>query len=164
MIARLVAASVLILGVVMVPATPAQAAWCVDGALYSEANHMYVSAELGYTGALYGMLRARAATVGPWERFEFCYESQFSSNFSMRSLANGKWVAAELNDTTVWYGMLRARSSSVGPWEKFYGGYEIQSRANWKWVSAELAYVGSGYAMLRARANSVGTWENWTRR
>ncbi|HEV2377261.1 MAG TPA: hypothetical protein VGS19_34495 [Streptosporangiaceae bacterium] len=29
----------------------------------------YVSAELGYTGASYAMLRARAASIGPWEKY-----------------------------------------------------------------------------------------------
>lgn len=34
------------------------------------ANGLFVSAELGYTGANYGMLRCRATTVGAWERFD----------------------------------------------------------------------------------------------
>jgi Putative metal-binding motif len=42
----------------------------VRGALKSDANDRYVSAELGYTGANAGMLRARATVKGPWEEFE----------------------------------------------------------------------------------------------
>ncbi|MEV0647737.1 hypothetical protein AB0I28_20960 [Phytomonospora sp. NPDC050363] len=32
-----------------------------------------VSAELGYAGGSYGMLRARASTVGPWEQFQYVW-------------------------------------------------------------------------------------------
>ncbi len=35
----------------------------------SRANGRLVSAELGYGGDTYGMLRARATAVGPWELF-----------------------------------------------------------------------------------------------
>ena len=166
-IARLVAVSVVIcggiVGVVAGPAAPAQALECYDGWLKSEANGKYVSAELNYTGAGYGELRARANSVGPWERFEFCWgTNQTAFNLSIRSLANGKWVSAELNYTGALYGMLRARADSIGPWESFYGGNEIQSRVTWKWVSAELQYTGIRYGMLRARANSPGPWENFT--
>jgi hypothetical protein len=42
----------------------------VRGVLRSGANNRFVSAELGYTGANEGMLRARATAKGPWERFE----------------------------------------------------------------------------------------------
>jgi hypothetical protein len=166
MITRLLAASVLTIGglgvVVALPAAPAQAASCTDGALYSEANHRYVSAELGYSGSDYAMLRARATSIGPWERFEICYTTTYGTHFSFRSLANGLWVSAELGYGGSLYGMLRARAGSIGSWEKFYGGNEIQSEANWKWVSAELGYGGGYYAMLRARADSVGPWEDWS--
>jgi hypothetical protein len=166
-IARLVAASVLSTGgmgvVVAVAATPAHAAECYDIALYSEANHRYVSAELGKTGSDYGMLRARATAIGPWERFEICYTTY--TNFSIRSLANFRWVSVELGYTGSRYAMLRARAGSIGPWEKFNSTFgEIQSDANRRWVSAELGYAGSLNGMLRARAGSVGPWENWTSR
>jgi hypothetical protein len=164
-IARLLAASLLTIGgmsvAVILGATPAQAASCYDGAIYSEANHRYVSAELGYTGADYGMLRARASSVGPWERFEICYSSVALTHFSFRSLANGRWVSAELGYTGSRYAMLRARATSIGPWEKFFAN-EIQSEANGRWTSAELGYTGATYGMLRARAGSIGPWENWT--
>jgi len=35
----------------------------------SPANNQYVSGELGWHGDDYGMLRARATSVGSWERF-----------------------------------------------------------------------------------------------
>jgi hypothetical protein len=41
-----------------------------DGYLWSVANSRYVSAEIGYTGSLDGMLRARAVSSGPWERYQ----------------------------------------------------------------------------------------------
>ena len=37
--------------------------------IQSDANNLYVSAELGYTGGNYGMLRARATSIGPWEQY-----------------------------------------------------------------------------------------------
>ena len=37
----------------------------------SQANGLYVSAELAYRNELVGMLRARATAVGPWELFTF---------------------------------------------------------------------------------------------
>jgi hypothetical protein len=37
--------------------------------LLSLRNGNYVSTELGYTGADYGLLRARATSIGPWEQF-----------------------------------------------------------------------------------------------
>jgi hypothetical protein len=164
-VARFLAASVLTIGgMVAATATPAQAVDCHDIALYSEANHRYVSAELGYTGSDYGMLRARATSIGPWERFEICYASASNFNFSLRSLANGRWVSAELGYTGSRYAMLRARAGSIGPWERFNAGNELQSNANHRWVSTELGYTGSLYGMLRARAGSIGPWENWTSR
>jgi hypothetical protein len=37
--------------------------------IQSMANSRYVSAEVGWTGDRYGLLRARATAIGPWERF-----------------------------------------------------------------------------------------------
>lgn len=80
-----------------------------------------VSAELGYPGIYYGMLRARATAVGPWETFYtprgpcsgFCNTTFYSS-------ANQRFVSAELGYTGAYYGMLRARATTVGLWEEFY--------------------------------------------
>jgi len=35
----------------------------------SQANNDYVSTEIGYSGGLYAMLRARATAIGPWEQY-----------------------------------------------------------------------------------------------
>jgi hypothetical protein len=136
---------------------------CYDGWLQSVANGKYVAAELNYTGAGYGELRARSSSVGSWERFEFCFGIGGAlAAVAIRSLANGKWVAAELQYTGALYGMLRARADRIGPWETFAainGG--LRNQDNWKFVSAELQYTGIRYGMLRARAHSRGPWEQF---
>jgi hypothetical protein len=100
-IARLIAIFVVIGGgIVGVAAAPAHALSCHDGWLRSDANHKYVSVELGYgtTSPYRGMLRARASSVGPWERFEFCwgvqnnpatwrFDRSLTANGSLRSSA-----------------------------------------------------------------------------
>jgi len=163
-IAHLVAIFVVIGGgIVGVAAAPAHALSCYDGWLRSDANNKYVSVELGYGGGSNAMLRARASSVGPWERFEFCWGVQNNPGYlAIRSIANGKWVAAELGRTGNDYGMLRARSTSIGPWETFSGLTGLRNTTNWKWVTAELGQTGSRDAMLRARANSYGPWEHFT--
>src|SRR6516225_8953527 len=73
-------------------------AWCYKhGYIKSVANGRYVTAELGYTGGNYGMLRARASSVGAWQRFTICgvwVNGRYGQAF--KSEANGKWVSAEL--------------------------------------------------------------------
>lgn len=135
---------------------------CYDGWLQSVANGKYVAAELNYTGAGYAELRARSNTVGPWERFELCWNVNNNPlELAIRSLANGRWVSAELQYTGPLYGMLRARADRIGPWETYNGGFGLRNKANWKFVSAELQYTGIRYGMLRARANSYGPWEQF---
>ena len=90
--------------------------WGVGGndanlAIRSKRNGKWVSAELGYSGGRYAMLRARADSIGPWETF-----NGFSG---LRNTKNGKYVSAELGYGGGLYGMLRARASSYGPWERF---------------------------------------------
>lgn len=85
-------------------------------AFQSTANSRYVSAELGYTGGNYAMLRARATSIGPWEKFDI---NCFVATCTIKSLANGLYVSAELDYTGGNYAMLRARASSPGPWETF---------------------------------------------
>jgi hypothetical protein len=132
----------------------------------SIANGLYVSAELGYTGSNYGMLRARASTVGSWEKFSQYHYNDTQVGFY--STANFYWVSAELGYTGSNYAMLRARASTRGPWEDYNvienadGTVSLQSNANLLYVSAELGYTGSNYAMLRARASSIGPWEKFT--
>ena len=165
-IARLVAVSMVLGGLLAISAAPAHALSCYDGWMRSDANNKYVSAELGYstTSPYYGMLRARASSSsGPWERFEFCWGvNNNPGNLAIRSLANGKWVSAELGRTGNDYAMLRARASSIGPWETFNGLSGLRNSTNWKWVTAELGQTGSRDAMLRARANSYGPWEHFS--
>jgi hypothetical protein len=43
-----------------------EVAW---SAFQSSADGHFVSTELSYTGSEYGMLRARATSIGPWEKF-----------------------------------------------------------------------------------------------
>jgi hypothetical protein len=92
---------------------------CVQGpdvyAIRSVANGRYVSAELGWTGSSYGLLRARATTIGPWERFRI----PATALTTIRSTANGRYVTAEVGWTGSSYGSLRARATAVGDWEYF---------------------------------------------
>jgi hypothetical protein len=127
-------------------------------------NGRLVSAELGYTGANNGMLRARATAVGPWEVYTVCFNG---SATTIQSQANGRFVSAELGYSGANNGMLRARATVVGPWEKFSidscGGncVTIHSTANNRFTSAELGYSGANNGMLRARATVVGPWERF---
>jgi hypothetical protein len=89
-------------------------------AIQSLANGRFVSAELSYSGAYYGMLRARASTVGGWEQFQLIPLGE--SWFWLKNLGNGLLVSAELAYTGSDYGMLRARTDPngfVGGWEQF---------------------------------------------
>ncbi|GII59846.1 hypothetical protein Pth03_82350 [Planotetraspora thailandica] len=137
---------------------------CDDVSLTSQANNRHVSAELDYTGNYSGMLRARATSIGDWETFELCYDTD--KGYDTLSVDGRRYVSAEIDYSGADAGMLRARSASVGAWEKFdvtCPSYcTIRSLANNKYVSAELAYTGSGYGMLRARSTSVGAWEKFS--
>jgi hypothetical protein len=53
----------------MFSTTPAHASDNCSEVSIKAANGLYVSAEIGYTGSYYGMLRARATSIGPWEIF-----------------------------------------------------------------------------------------------
>jgi hypothetical protein len=143
---------------------------CVDEEdMVSYANGLAISAELGYAGGDYGMLRARASAIGPWEMFGLwpLDPSNYTNTWAIQSWDTGLWVSTELGDSGSKYAMLRARANAIGPWEQYslyeLGGslYAIQSRANGLFVSAELGYGGSYYGMLRARASAVGPWEQF---
>jgi hypothetical protein len=132
----------------------------------SRANGRYVSAELGYGGGNYAMLRARARAIGPWERYDL--RQTGAGAWSIRSRANGRYVSAELGYGGGNYAMLRARATAIGPWERYdlyrnnrTGAWSIRSRANGRYVSAELGYGGGSNATLRARAGGVGPWEQF---
>jgi len=140
----------------------------VPQTIRSIANGRYVSAELGYTGSNYAMLRARASSQGTWETYSaFHYNSDNQIGFY--STANFYWVSTEIGYTGSNYAMLRARQSGArGLWEDYNlvdnadGTYSLQSQANGLYVSAELGYTGSNYAMLRARSSTIGPWEKFT--
>ena len=100
---------------------------CVEApniyALRSRANGLYVSAELGWMGDDYGLLRARAAAIGPWEKFKIISLGDLAPTkaewVSIQSLANGRYVSAEIGWTDDRRGLLRARAPEAGRWEEF---------------------------------------------
>lgn len=85
----------------------------------NERNDRYVSAELGRTGVDYGMLRARATGIGPWEKFKFERWGPNPTMYTIKSLANGRYVSTELGYGGYRQNMLRARATSIGNWEKY---------------------------------------------
>jgi hypothetical protein len=156
-----------------VTAPDASAVTCNDRSLIiSDAANAYTSTEIGYGGALNGMLRARASTPGSWEEYSICgwWDSQYNTRVqSIRSHRNGRYVSAEFGYTGVDQGMLRARATSIGIWEKFkverwgpHGSmYTIRSLRYARFTSTERGYGGVRHNMLRARASSVGPWEKY---
>jgi hypothetical protein len=134
-------------------------------ALRSPVAQRFVSAELAYGGAEYGMLRARATEVHSWERFTLigdCVQSCW-----LRSDANGHYVSAELGYTGASEGEARARADAQLSWEtfRFVGdletGFAIQSQANNRYISTELGYSGAFQNMLRARGTATLSWEQF---
>jgi DNA-binding Lrp family transcriptional regulator len=164
-IVTILTAIALAAGALVVVASPASAVSCNPNlAFFNNANKKWVSAELGYTGDYYGMLRARATSVGPWETFTFC---NWGTYYTLQSNANHKYVSAEVGYYGRWNGMLRARADSVGPYERFQKNwvaepmFDLVSDENFLYVSAELGYATTDweYGMLRARSSSLGNWE-----
>lgn len=161
-----------------VPSSPAQAdgGACRNVAIRSQGNGLYVSAELGYSGDRYGMLRARASTIGPWEKFQLCQYigtvgpgNALYWTSSLRSLANNKFVSVEYDYTGGWYGMLRARADSWGSWEilmidDWNSPAHIGTASQIQIASAELDQQPAEWnAMLRMRpcCTKAGTWEGF---
>jgi hypothetical protein len=136
-----------------------------QGWIQSAYNGLYVSTELGYSGAEKGMLRARSTSVGPWELYQLCWRTGVGGpTYAIWSDGAAKFVTAEIGPEAAVYGMLRARSNSVGAWEEFtiYGATKLLILgANSKWVSAEFGWSGNWYGMLRARSESIGQWEEY---
>jgi len=133
--------------------------------LRSRANGLWVSAELGDVSYFYGMLRARASSVGLWESFE-C-DAVGPSSWVIRSRATSMYASAELGYPASLYGMLRARAASIWPWEQYTfvpvgacSCYAIRA-SNDRYVSAELGAAGLLTGMLRARATVIGPWEEF---
>lgn len=136
---------------------------CDDIKIQARGNGLFVAAEAEYTGSVFGMLRARSSSVGPWEKFSLC---PMDGYYTLFSYGTGSYVSAEKNYTGADAGMLRARSASVKSFEKFEvrcpSYCTIKSLVNGQYVSAELAYTGTGYGMLRARSTAVGDWEKFS--
>jgi hypothetical protein len=144
------------------------------GGFKSEANDRYIVAQLDYGVAyprhnLYGMLRAHATHVGPWEKFQFCRDKA-TNLWSIFSNANDRWVVTQLDYPSRDKYMLRANATSIGPWEQYYvacvvggnGKFVIYSFASKRYVTAQLDYTGKDYGMLRAQADTGGPWEIFT--
>ena len=134
----------------------------------SNANYGFVSAELGYTGGYYGMLRARSGSIGPWEQYSIGSSGDTDGTWAIRSVANNLYVSSEFGYSGGDDGLQRARASVIGDWEKFFL-YQIGGQFAWQsyypygsaccYVSTEMGYTGFEFEMLRARAYSVGSWE-----
>ena len=140
----------------------------------SKATGKYVTTELAYSGALHGALRARATTIGAWEKYQcvavrVSHEGlSFFVGWSIRSLANGAIVTPELGYTGRYYGTLRARgSTTTGPSPRLAfvpvaapcSCYAIRSVANALYVSARFDYTGPIYGLLVARSPTIRGWE-----
>jgi hypothetical protein len=136
-----------------------------DCNLRSRADAKWVSAEVGDTGSLTGLLRADARAIGLSQ--EFRCTAIGATSWAISSLANTKYASAELRLHDASYGFLRAHATTIGAWERFTfvyqsgcGCYAIRA-ANNRCVSAELEYSGALADALRARATSVGPWEQF---
>jgi hypothetical protein len=137
----------------------------VHVSIRSVAANRFVSSELSYTGADHGMLRARAASPGSWERFTL--KGDCSRACAVRSDANGLYLTAELGYQGYAWGETRARSAAANGWEQFHfqgncaTACAIQSLASGRFITVELNYTGNGQNMLRARSTSAQAWEQF---
>jgi len=182
-------AAVLVVAIVGSPiAMPASGAvtqpFCLPSmTIQSRSSGRFVSAELGYAGSNYAMLRARATAVGPWEEFQLCQVPRVGANqpvsYALRSLANGRWVVdhrsypgSRAGELTATASSLTAASPASASREQIWlqtttasafrvqgPGSDLLSQTAQRWVSAELADSGGYYGMLRARATVKGPWE-----
>lgn len=75
-----------------------------------------MTAEISWTGDQNGLLRARATSIGSWERFRIPATSPNGGGFTILSLANNRYVTAEVGRS----GELRARATTVGAWEGYF--------------------------------------------
>ncbi|MFK0104179.1 CHAP domain-containing protein [Streptomyces sp. NPDC091217] len=146
-------------------------------------NEPYVTTENGWSGST-GMhaknvIRARAATPGPWEGYRIDYLGPSSGNaVHLWSDAAQAYVTAEFAWGTTSSGVdqrgtLHARpgQTGTGPWETFYldqtGAHtftlSVRDSGGKLWyVTAEQNYPGDEAGLLRARATKPGPWEQFT--
>jgi hypothetical protein len=148
-------------------------AWVVieDDSEEGLANGLFVTAELGYVGDYYGMLRSRSDVIGPWQQFSIGGSGAGDGTWAIRSLANRLYVSSEFGQSGDLYGMNRARANVIAGWEKFFLYQLGPNTYTWEsyepvgvpccYVSTELGYGGDAYAMLRSRSYSVGPWEQY---
>jgi hypothetical protein len=133
---------------------------------------VYVSTELNNSGSTNAILRARAGSAGPWEKY--LLTNNDDGTVSLMSTANGKFVSVEFNYPDNTQAVLRARTDMPGDWEKFTivasnGTFALRSAHAFNnvkaYVSAELGYQTSYplYGELRARNTQVGDWERFVR-
>jgi hypothetical protein len=123
-------------------------------------NNKYVSAELNETGDNYGMLRARATTVGPWETFTVCRDQD---NFYtvMSSNANNMFVSTEKHDP---HRKLRAAATTAYGWEFFLSPNNPGSGSTWfrELTSPQLyvsAKVGTPADVIMLQVLGIGVHE-----
>ncbi|MEU0099930.1 endonuclease/exonuclease/phosphatase family protein [Streptomyces sp. NPDC006267] len=147
-------------------------------ALKSLANGKYVSVDLNETDTqLQWRLRARADSVGSWERFTL-HTNHRAKTMGLRSEVTGFLVTAEFNDGGDREGMLRARGARLGQWQQFTPEYVNEKPPAGspegsqvlaftatptggapKYVTAEVGEAGDG--LLRARGTKLGSWEKF---
>ncbi|WP_159042082.1 endonuclease/exonuclease/phosphatase family protein [Streptomyces sp. TP-A0875] len=147
-------------------------------ALKSLATGMYVSVGVNDTDTQQWRMRARAASVGSWERFTL-HTNHRAKTVGFRSEITGFFATAEFHDSGNQEGMLRARGARLGQWQQFTPQYlagpppagspagsvmvtlqaSEEAGGELKYVSAEVGETGEG--LLRARATSVGLWEKF---
>lgn len=128
------------------------------------ANSLFVSAELGYTGSGYAMMRARSSSLGSWE--SWTKVSLPGGLIALRNNANSKYASADPGTSE-----LHASAAQIGENEVFSmtynsdGTYSLRTArlidSNNRYVSAELGFTGSTYGELRARATAIGSWEKY---
>jgi hypothetical protein len=175
-----IAVATAVVGTVGFPSPASAESHCADYAIKA-ANGKYVSTEMGLGGNDRGMLRARANTIGPWEKYYVCWRNDpGAGNTYALIYSEGGLVSAEfgygVDDTR--YGMLRGRASGMGPWEKFQIDVNSPNRStirsigdpnNLCYVSTELGYGGDLAGMLRNRpscylgepSHGIGPWERF---
>jgi len=135
---------------------------CTPTSMTAVNVQQYVTAQIDYTQDSYGMLRAQANSVGPWESYDLC-STTTPGNYAIRSAGNNEFVGAATSD-----GTLHANTYAISTWEQYTlkpvddGTYGIQSVGNGLLVSAYPNYTGAQYGMLRAAdTSSIGSWNRF---
>lgn len=135
--------------------TPAASPFeCYDDVYFSNNGaRQFVSEEQGYTGQDHYILRARSTTIGPWEKWNWCFDPS-TGLWSLQSHSTLLWTSMEKGQTGFRTNMLRARASEVGPWERYVvycvgntANFAIQSEANGFFVTSQTGFAG-GYKWL----------------